>query len=300
MRTTLGPPLDHPFELLDGALHDGQCDDRRGEDPPLVVEGPRLVEPLVEGVDGGMGEFGVVPHPLLHQAGQCREHEGPVDALLVHQLEPGRRVAEGGDGLHGLAEDLPSALAVGVPVPEVVLLGTRTGHHLERRVRDVLADLTPDDDLGPAVQVDVVDGAPVAVRQVLGQRLPCLVEMVVRIEQGDGGRWLRHGSSSSTAAARGDPDQLRMLLRSLESTVSPEALPPPWASSGGRTPTRRPVRRVAWPRHRHGATPRRTVGAPGRHACSENALLFCVPCWFCSFAGPLTVARPPPGPETGD
>ena len=42
-----------------------------------------------------MGELGVVPHALLEEAGQCREHEGPVDAELVHQLEPRPRLTEG-------------------------------------------------------------------------------------------------------------------------------------------------------------------------------------------------------------
>ena len=57
------------------------------------------------------------------------------------------------------------------------------GHHLEGGVRNVLADPAPDDDLGPAVHLDVVDGTPVALGEVLGQRLTRLVEVVVRIEQ---------------------------------------------------------------------------------------------------------------------
>ena len=106
MSTTLRPALDHPLELLDGPLDDGQGDDRGGEDPALVVELPGLVDPLVEGVDDGVDELGVVPHPLLDQAGQRGEHEGPVEALLVHQLEPGGRLPEGRDRAHRLAEDL--------------------------------------------------------------------------------------------------------------------------------------------------------------------------------------------------
>ena len=33
----------------------------------------------------------VVAHPLLDEAGQRREHEGAVDALLVHEREAARR-----------------------------------------------------------------------------------------------------------------------------------------------------------------------------------------------------------------
>ena len=129
------------------------------------------MEPFVEGVDHGVGEIGVVPHALLDQAGEGREHQRAVDALLVHQLEPGRGVPEGRDGAHGLAEDLPAALAVGVADAEVVLLGPRAGHDVEGRVGDVVADLAADDDLGPALDVDVVDGALVPVGQELGERL---------------------------------------------------------------------------------------------------------------------------------
>ena len=177
-----GATLDHPLELLDRPLHDRERDDRRGEDPTLVVELPRLVHPLVQGVDHRVDELGVVPHPLLHEAGQRREHEGPIDALLIHQLQASGRVAEGRDRPHRLAEDLPPALAFRVAEAEVVLLRSRTGHHLERGVRDVVADLTADHDLRPAPDLDVVDRALVAIRQVLRQRVLRLVQVVVSIE----------------------------------------------------------------------------------------------------------------------
>ena len=110
----LGAPLDHPLELLDGLIHDGQRDHRGGEDPVLVVEGPGLVHPLVEGVDHGVDGVGVVAQALLHEAGQRGPHEGPVEAQLVHQLEARARLAEGGQGVDGPAHDLAAALAVRV------------------------------------------------------------------------------------------------------------------------------------------------------------------------------------------
>ena len=135
-----GAALDHPLELLDRLLHDGQRDHRRGEDAALVVELPGLVHPLVEGVDHGVDQLGIVPHALLHQAGQRGEHQGAVDALLVHELDAGRRLAEGRDGPHRLAEDLAAALALRVAVAEVVLLRAGPGHHVEGGVGDVVAD----------------------------------------------------------------------------------------------------------------------------------------------------------------
>ena len=163
-------------------LDDRQGDHRRGEDAVLVVERPRLVDPLVQRVDDGVDQLGVVAHPLLDQAGERREHQRAVDALLVHQLDAGAGLAERRDRPHRLAEDLAAALALGVADAEVVLLRARPGHDVEGGVRDVVADLAADDDLGAAPDLDVVDGALVAVGQELGERVLGLVEVVVGVE----------------------------------------------------------------------------------------------------------------------
>jgi len=63
-----------------------------------------------------------------------------------------------------------------------VLLRAGLGDDVERRVRDVLADLAPDGDLGAAPDLDVLDGAPVLVREELRERVPGLVEVVVGVE----------------------------------------------------------------------------------------------------------------------
>ncbi len=157
----LGATLDTPLEFLDRLLDDGQGDHRCGEDAVLVVEGPLLEHPLVEGVDGGVGQIDVVAHPLLEQAGQRREHECPVDSELVHDLDARRRLTERRNAPHRLADDLAVGLALGIPVPEVLLLGARLGDHLERGVGDVLADRAQNHDLRATVQLDVVDGTPV-------------------------------------------------------------------------------------------------------------------------------------------
>ncbi len=48
-----GPPIEHPLQLLDGLFHDAHGDHRDRKDPVLVVEGPVLKHPLVQGVDDG-------------------------------------------------------------------------------------------------------------------------------------------------------------------------------------------------------------------------------------------------------
>ena len=49
-------------------------------------------------MDHDVDQVGVVPQPLLHQAGQGGEHQGPVETLFVHQLQAGGGLPEGGDG----------------------------------------------------------------------------------------------------------------------------------------------------------------------------------------------------------
>ena len=154
----------------------------RGEDAVLVGVRPLFEHPAVQGVDGGGAELGIVTHALLDQAGQGGQHDGVVDALLVEQLEAVGGVAEGGRAVDAAADDLPVGLAVGVADPEVLLLGARPADPLEGRVGDVVADLAPDHDFGPAVDVDVVDGALVLRREELGQRIGSLVQVVVGVE----------------------------------------------------------------------------------------------------------------------
>ena len=145
----------------------GKRDDRRGEDAVLVVELPGLVHPLVQRVDDRVHQLRVVPHPLLDQAGQRREHQRAVEPLLVHQLEARRRLAERRDRAHRLAEDLAGALPLRIALAVVLLLRTGARHDVERRVGDVLADLAPDGDLGPAMDLDVVDRVLVALGRYL-------------------------------------------------------------------------------------------------------------------------------------
>jgi hypothetical protein len=181
----LGAALDDPLELHDGLLHDPRGDDGGGEDPVFVVEGPGLEDPLVEGVDHGRGRVRVIAQPLLQHARERREHQRAVKALGVHQLQARGGRAEGLGSAHRFAEDRAAVLALGVADAEVVLHRPWTGHDLEGRVGDVLADRSLDDDLGAALHLDVVDDLLVTLGEELRERLTGLVEVVVGIEDRD-------------------------------------------------------------------------------------------------------------------
>ena len=70
----------------------------------------------------------------------------------------------------------------GVAVVEVVLLRSRGGDLVEGGVGDVVADLSQGGDLGASVHFHVADRAVVLRRQELGQRIACLVHVVITIE----------------------------------------------------------------------------------------------------------------------
>src|SRR5258708_5349304 len=95
------------------------------------------------------------------------------------------RLAESGQRAYGVAKDLPAALALRVSPAEVVLLRTRAGYHIERRVRDVLADLAAHGYLRPASHLHVLDRAPITVRQELRECLAGFVHVVVGVEERD-------------------------------------------------------------------------------------------------------------------
>ena len=108
-----------------------------------------------------------------------------------------------------VADDLAVRLALGVALAEVLLLRTRAGDDVERRVGDELADRPLDDDLRPPPHLDVVDGTLVAIGQVTGERVLRLVQMVVGIEHREVER-ARHrrrwyGFSNTSVNARTDP-----------------------------------------------------------------------------------------------
>src|SRR5690606_15689582 len=151
--------------------------------------------------------------PLLHEARERRPHDRPVDALFVHELQAGTRLAERGDGVHPPAHQLAPALALGVAPAEVLLLGTRADDAVEGRVRDVLADAAVHRDLRPAGDLDVTDQAVVALRQVAGEGVAGLVEVVVGVEHLEIELAARHGSPrTSSGVPRGGPREMTSML----------------------------------------------------------------------------------------
>ena len=176
-----GPVVHSPLQLLDGPTGVGQGDDRGGEDAVLVVEGPLVQHPAVEGRNGGVGELDVVLHPLFEQRGQGGEQQRGVHPLLVEQLEAVVGVAEGGQTADWLAGDLAQGSALGVVAPVVFLPGAGSGDHIEGGVGDVLADLVVYGDFGASLDVHVADGAAVVLGQVAGEGVDGLVEVVVGV-----------------------------------------------------------------------------------------------------------------------
>jgi hypothetical protein len=181
-RAIFGTALDHPVQLVDGLLHDRQGDDGRGEDAALVVELPGLVQPLVQGVNDRVSRLGVFAETFFYEAGQCRVHHRFVDALFVEQLQPGRRFTHRGGCFDRFPQDLALRFAFGVAVVEVVLLRSRGRDLVEGGIGDVVADLSQGRDLGASVHFHVSDRAVVLRRQELGERIACLVHVVITIE----------------------------------------------------------------------------------------------------------------------
>jgi hypothetical protein len=183
----LGAALHHPLQLTDGLIDYGQRHDRSGEDPVVVVETPRLVHPLVEGMDHHVCGSRLRPQPLLQEAGERRPHQSPIEAELIHHRQTRLGGEEGFGGPHGLAHDLASRLALRVADLEELLLGARPGHDREGRVGDVIGNHVPHRDLVPPVDLDVLDQALVIARQKLGEGVRSLVHVIVGVKDGKAG-----------------------------------------------------------------------------------------------------------------
>ena len=84
----------HLLELLDGQIGVGQGDVGRQEHSVLGDVADLFVHPPVEGPDVGVQGGDVVDELVLDVVGRGGEHEGLVDALLVHQGQPQVPVAE--------------------------------------------------------------------------------------------------------------------------------------------------------------------------------------------------------------
>jgi hypothetical protein len=152
---------DHPFQFGNGPFARRQVDDRARKNPAFVVERPGLGEPLVEGVHHGEGELAVVHQVDLQDAGQGGEKQRRVDSETVENIEASVGIGERRYRAHGVAGYLAQRAPVGVVARDVVTERSGAGHHLERRIRDVVADHPPQRDLGPPFDPHVANAAGV-------------------------------------------------------------------------------------------------------------------------------------------
>jgi len=141
-----------------------------------------LEHPFVEGVDDRVGEDHVVGRALLDQARQGRVHHALVDAQFVHQLHSGCGRLVGGNDIHCLTDEFTKVEAFGIVAQEIVFGAARSGDPCKRRVGNHMADVVLDDELGPAIDLDVADLSAVLFRQVLRERVLGLVHVVVDVE----------------------------------------------------------------------------------------------------------------------
>ena len=114
-----------------------------------TVEAPVLVEPQVEGVHRGHRRLDVVLERLLDAAGERRQHEHGLEALLVQDLHPGIAVLV--LGMVGQPVDLHQRRrvdALGDLAAEQQVQAARLDDRVERRVRDEVVDLAAHDGEG--------------------------------------------------------------------------------------------------------------------------------------------------------
>ena len=109
----------------------------------------------------------------------------PVDAHVLHQLEPRLRVEEGVDARHDPRLHTDGGAGSGTAVAtlrDVAAVAPGDRDPVERRVRDVLGDVIPQREFGAAVHLDVLHRSLVLRRKELGERVLGLVQVVVGIE----------------------------------------------------------------------------------------------------------------------
>ena len=181
-----GAGLEHAPDLGGGQVGVGQRDHGcRVQAAVASVEAPVLVEPSVEGGEGGVQRWHVVLERLLHPDAERGEQQRAVHALLVEELQAGVAVAVArvvGDRLE-LAEHRLEVDPVLVATAEVVLEAAGLGDGIEGRVRDELVDPAADEQAPLAVDLGPLH-APLGHRGVdeAGEGVLGLVVVVVGVE----------------------------------------------------------------------------------------------------------------------
>ena len=160
----------------------GQIDDRSGEHPVVIVEGPVFGDPLVQGVDDRERQLRVVCTGVFDETAEGRVDQRLDDTLAVEFGDPVLGVACGCGCLDRLALHLAECLTLGVLACEELLVRARGGDPFEGRVRDEVGDLVVDDDPGLRAELGVLHRACVTVGQVLRQRVGRLVHVLIGVE----------------------------------------------------------------------------------------------------------------------
>ena len=129
------------------------------------------------------GSSATRPSSTLASVGHSNVRSMPM-SFIEGQTRLG--VEEGVDAGHGphlgQAEAGIARLGLAVTLGDVTAVAARDRNLAEGRVRDVVADLVPDGQLGPAVDIDVLDDAVVLPGNELRQGVPVLVQVVVGVE----------------------------------------------------------------------------------------------------------------------
>ncbi|CAI7975971.1 hypothetical protein FRAHR75_200077 [Frankia sp. Hr75.2] len=144
--------VQHPLQLGHGVVDVEQGEHRNGEDPVLLGVAPVLLEPPVERAQAGVGQFDVVRHVLLDGHAEGGQHDGRLDTLVVHQVQPRGPLDERGVVLR--VQDLAVGEAVRHLADEQALQragGGRVvpGHHAHEGA--AVAQIDPAQAVGPAL-----------------------------------------------------------------------------------------------------------------------------------------------------
>ena len=120
---------------------------------------------------------------LLHPDAEGGEEEAAVDALGVHDRQPGVAVAVLGADRLEVAEQGGHVLRVGIPTSEVLVEAARLGHGVERGIGDEPVDLAGHQESLAPIDLGPLHGPSGHLRvEVAGEGVGGLVVVVVGVE----------------------------------------------------------------------------------------------------------------------
>lgn len=169
-----------------------------------------LEHPLVECVNDRQREFGVVGGGVLDEAGERRVVQYLDHTLTVEFGHAGYGVARCGRRVDTRALHLAQRQPFGVLACEELLMGARSSDAFECRVRNEVVDPVVYDDPSLAAELRELDSARVLLRQILRQRVGCLVHVLVGVEDRRLGELSRHGDPLSREQTQSAPDLRRV------------------------------------------------------------------------------------------